>query len=210
VVSRFVRRVRTASGAVAVQVVTRPGRTVIGVDHVGSARTDAELGLLLAASQERVRPGQDALDLGEVEAVSARMDDIADWTSSGGSTLRPDQARSARADRRAGRTQFARAETQLSQLAITRKTLTSLIGEPEASAAADATVTSAAYQQILGVFGTATGALRAKDVCLALGLDTAAKDIEGLRAKLKRLVARQILVETEPGLFTLAPQQPSA
>jgi hypothetical protein len=39
----------------------------------------------------------------------------------------------------------------------------------------------------------------------ALGLGTAPKDTEGLRAKLKRLVARQILIEAEPGLFALAP-----
>ncbi len=83
VVSRFVRRVRTASGAVAVQVVTRQGRAVISVDHVGSARTDAELALLLAAAGERLRPGQEALDLGDVEAAPARLSDIADWTSSG-------------------------------------------------------------------------------------------------------------------------------
>jgi len=95
VVSRFVRRVRTASGSVAVQVVTRQGRVVVDVDHVGSARTDAELALLLAVAAERLRPGQDALDLGEVEAVSARMDDIADWTSSDGSALLPEVAGSA-------------------------------------------------------------------------------------------------------------------
>lgn len=68
-VSRFVRRVRTASGAVAVQVVTRQGRAVIGVDHLGSAQTDAELALLLAAAHERLQPGQDALDLGDVESA---------------------------------------------------------------------------------------------------------------------------------------------
>jgi hypothetical protein len=42
----------------------------------------------------------------------------------------------------------------------------------------------------------------------ALGIGTAAKDIEGLRAKLKRLVARGALTEAEPGLFTLS--QPAA
>lgn len=53
--------------------------------------------------------------------------------------------------------------------------------------------------------------MRAKDVCLALGVGVAAKDTEGMRAKLKRLVARQILTEAEPGLFTLAPaDQPAA
>jgi hypothetical protein len=87
VVSRFVRRVRTASGAVAVQVVTRQGRAVIGVDHLGSARTDAELALLLAAAHERLWPGQDALDLGDVEAAPASLSDIADWTSTGARAL---------------------------------------------------------------------------------------------------------------------------
>lgn len=106
--------------------------------------------------------------------------------------------------------QLARAETELSELAITRKTLTSLTGQPAENTPTDATIASTAYQQILTAFNTATDGMRAKDVCLALGLDTAAKDTEGMRAKLKRLVARQILIETQPGLFTLAPQQPAA
>ncbi|MFN8080176.1 MAG: IS1634 family transposase [Kineosporiaceae bacterium] len=85
-VSRFVRRVRTASGAVAVQIVTRRGRAVERIEHLGSARTDAELALLLAAAQERLRPGQDALDLAEVPVVAPRLDDVADWTSKPGSS----------------------------------------------------------------------------------------------------------------------------
>jgi hypothetical protein len=105
--------------------------------------------------------------------------------------------------------QLARAETELADLATTRKTLSALTGEPEATDPADATVTSVAYQQILAAFTTATAAMRAKDVCLALGLGTAPKDTEGLRAKLKRLVARQVLIETEPGLFALAATAPS-
>jgi hypothetical protein len=47
VVSRFVRRVRTSSGAVAVQIVTRRGRQVERIEHVGSAHSDGELALLL-------------------------------------------------------------------------------------------------------------------------------------------------------------------
>ncbi|QGF22342.1 hypothetical protein [Raineyella fluvialis] len=79
--SRFVRKVRTASGAVAVQIVTREGRQVVAVDHVGSAHTDAELGLLLAAARARLVPdGQDMLDLGPVEQAGARLGDVADWT----------------------------------------------------------------------------------------------------------------------------------
>jgi hypothetical protein len=81
VVSRLVRKVRTASGAVAVQVVTRRGRQVEQVEHVGSAHTDAELALLLGAAQERLSPGQDVLDLGDLAAVAVRMVDVADWTA---------------------------------------------------------------------------------------------------------------------------------
>jgi hypothetical protein len=106
--------------------------------------------------------------------------------------------------------ELALAEGELAELAITRKTLTRLTGQTDATAAADATVASTAYQQILAVFGTATAPMRAKDVCHALGLTAAPKDTEGLRAKLKRLVARHILIEAEPGLFTLAPATPAA
>jgi len=81
VVSRFVRKVRTASGAVAVQIVTRRGRQVERVEHVGSAHSDAELALLLSSARERLLPGQDALDLGDVPTVAPRMEEVADWTS---------------------------------------------------------------------------------------------------------------------------------
>lgn len=83
-VSRFVRKVRTASGAVAVQVVTRRGRQVERIEHVGSARSDEELALLLASARQRVIPGQGALDLGALSAVPARLDGVADWTSEPG------------------------------------------------------------------------------------------------------------------------------
>ncbi|RKR88336.1 hypothetical protein BDK92_2649 [Micromonospora pisi] len=106
--------------------------------------------------------------------------------------------------------QLTTAETELAELAITRKTLLSLTGHTDTTAPADATVASPAYQQILAVFHTATSPMRAKDICHALGTGVTAKDTEGLRAKLKRLVARQILTEPEAGLFTLAPPPPSA
>jgi len=89
VVSRFVRKVRTASGAVAVQVVTRRGRQVERIEHVGSAHTDAELALLLAAARERLSPGQDVLDLGDLPVVPARMDEVADWTGEQELPLQP-------------------------------------------------------------------------------------------------------------------------
>lgn len=102
--------------------------------------------------------------------------------------------------------ELALAEGELTELAITRKTLTRLTGHAE-TATPDGTIASAAYQQILAVFGTAIAPMRAKDMCLALGLTAAPKHTEGMRAKLKRLAARQILIEAEPGLFALAPAQ---
>jgi hypothetical protein len=80
VVSRFVRKVRTSSGAVAVQVVTRQGRQVLGIEHIGSAHSDEDLALLLATARDRLMPGQDVLDVGDVPVVPARMKDVADWT----------------------------------------------------------------------------------------------------------------------------------
>jgi hypothetical protein len=70
---------RLRSGAV--QIVTRRGRAVEQVEHLGSARTDAELALLLSAARDRLSPGQGELDLGDLAAVPPRLNDVADWTS---------------------------------------------------------------------------------------------------------------------------------
>jgi hypothetical protein len=61
----------------------------------------------------------------------------------------------------------------------------------------DATIASPAYQNILATLSATPGGMRAKDVCLALGLDITPKHTEGARAELQRLVARGILTETE-------------
>ena len=122
-------------------------------------------------------------------------------------------------------------ETELSRLQITRETMTEVladspgraapvpVGDVElavvplaelapvllaAEASGDATVTSEAYRRILVVFAQAPGPLRCKDVCVGVGLGTAANHIEGMRSKLKRLVERGILVGAESGLFALA------
>ncbi|MEV6299851.1 hypothetical protein AB0M02_10655 [Actinoplanes sp. NPDC051861] len=73
--------------------------------------------------------------------------------------------------------------------------------------ASEPTVVSEPYQQILAVFTSDRGALRAKDVCRALGIGTEPKDTEGIRAKLKRLVNRQVLTESQPGLFMINPNR---
>ena len=88
-VSRFIRKVRTSSGAVAVQIVTRRGQRVEQVEHLGSAHTDAVLALVLATARERLnspRPSkhpstQKALEMGDVATVAPRVDDVADWTA---------------------------------------------------------------------------------------------------------------------------------
>ena len=96
---------------------------------------------------------------------------------------------------------LAAIECELADLATTRETLTKIL-QDEVTASEPAVI-SEPYQQILAVFTPDRGSLRAKDVCLALGIGTEAKDTEGIRAKLKRLVNRQILTENQPGLFTL-------
>lgn len=100
---------------------------------------------------------------------------------------------------------LAAIESELADLATTRQTLLKLThGEVTA---ADPTIASAAYQEILAAFDSTAAGMRAKDVCRALSIGATPKDTEGIRAKLKRLVSRQILTETEPGLFTLTQKQ---
>lgn len=59
----FVRKVKTASGATAVQLAERrEGRDKV-IEHLGSAHTPAELTALLEAARAKVHPGQGMLDL---------------------------------------------------------------------------------------------------------------------------------------------------
>ena len=97
---------------------------------------------------------------------------------------------------------LAAIERELSDLATTRQTLITLTQGEVTSP--DPSIISGPYQQILATFTPDSPGLRAKDVCRALGIGTEPKDTDGIRAKLKRLTNRQILTETEPGLFTLA------
>ncbi|MER5570329.1 hypothetical protein ABT083_29610 [Streptomyces goshikiensis] len=72
------------------------------------------------------------------------------------------------------------AETHLEHLAITRKTVTALADR----------------------LPDVVGPLRARDVCEALDHELLPKNIEGTRAKLKRLVKLGILTEADAGGFT--------
>ena len=84
----FVRKVRSASGAVAVQVMRKAGGRDELVEHVGSAHTDAELGVLLERARRIAAEGQQVLDF-EVPTPVERVDDVADWRA--GELVRPDR-----------------------------------------------------------------------------------------------------------------------
>ena len=77
----YVRTVKTASGATAVQIVWSSRRGSRNIEHIGSAHDDAELEALKAAARQRLAAGQAELDLGlggpgpsgPLEIASSRM-----------------------------------------------------------------------------------------------------------------------------------------
>ena len=96
-------------------------------------------------------------------------------------------------------------QAELSRLTVTRETAMSLgYAEPDDAATADTTIVQPAYLNILAEFERADGPLRAGQLCQILDLGTEPKHREGMRQRLKRLTARGIITETEPGLFALA------
>ncbi|MEU0163082.1 hypothetical protein ABZ154_30825 [Streptomyces sp. NPDC006261] len=99
-------------------------------------------------------------------------------------------------------TRLREAETHLEHLATTRKTVTAL-GErlPNHPVSPDLPE-HPDYPRTLAVFNEATGQLRARDVCEALDHELLPKNIEGTRAKLKRLVKLDVLAEIDAGSFT--------
>lgn len=103
--------------------------------------------------------------------------------------------------------QLAAAEGRLERLNTTRQTVLEIAEENDHP---EPEPLPSAYQQILALFEHSEHGLRAKDICEALGTGTENRHVEGVRAKLKRLVSRGILTEPEPGLFTMPrPAQPS-
>ncbi|MGP3972386.1 hypothetical protein [Streptomyces sp. 6N223] len=86
---------------------------------------------------------------------------------------------------------------------ITRKTLLELPDPQPPAPPPPQLPDHPAYQQIMAVFTTADGPLRARQMCEAMDLQIAPNNINNARRlKLKRLVECGILVETEQGLFT--------
>lgn len=93
-------------------------------------------------------------------------------------------------------------ETHLEHLAITRKTVTALGERLPAQTGSSDLPEHPDYPRILAVFNEATGPLRARDACEALDHELLPKNIEGTRAKLKRLVKLDVLTEIDAGSFT--------
>jgi hypothetical protein len=126
---------------------------------------------------------------------------------------------------------LARAEEQVSRLAIAREEVTRVLEEPAAAMpaspggmpagesrsaspiglvtvppwreGADASVLPRAYQDLVEVAGDAGRPLRAGEFAAAAGLSTEKAKVEGLRSKLKLLQARGWLAGEPGGLFTL-------
>jgi hypothetical protein len=71
-VSPYVRTVKTASGARAVQIVHSFHRGSRDIEHIGSAHGDGELELLKAVARQRLAAGQEELDLGLERTEPAR------------------------------------------------------------------------------------------------------------------------------------------
>jgi hypothetical protein len=63
-VSPYVRTVKTASGARAVQIVHSSRRGSRDIEHIGSAHDEAQLAMLKAVARQRLAAGQGELDLG--------------------------------------------------------------------------------------------------------------------------------------------------
>lgn len=59
----YIRKVRTASGATAVQIAAKDGGRHKILEHLGSAHTDSELAALLQSAREKLQAGQQELDL---------------------------------------------------------------------------------------------------------------------------------------------------
>ena len=105
--------------------------------------------------------------------------------------------------------ELADAREFLTRLDITRQTLLDLLGPatpPPEPSPADQPLPPA-YTDILTVLAQHPDGLHPKDVALALDLPSTSKNtVEGIRAKLKRLVGRNLATEPEKGLFTAKPR----
>jgi hypothetical protein len=99
----YIRTVKTASGARAVQIVHSSRKGSRDIEHIGSAHDDVELELLKAAARQRLAAGQGELDLGldappeaggPLPIMASRMGHLWDALSTAYDTLGFDDAAS--------------------------------------------------------------------------------------------------------------------
>ncbi|MFJ5924456.1 hypothetical protein ACIQF6_17840 [Kitasatospora sp. NPDC092948] len=93
-------------------------------------------------------------------------------------------------------------QTLLEHLAITRKTVIALADRLPTHPSPPNLPDHPDHPRILAVLNDATNPLRARDVREALDHEPPPKNIEGTRAKLKRLPKLDILTEIDTGTFT--------
>ena len=113
--------------------------------------------------------------------------------------------------------ELAGEEEVLSRLTATRETVLDLlagdeqdvvadrgVAAPPAVAADDRVPGSGVDERVVDVFAAAGRGLRAREVCQLLDIGAENRQVEGMRSKLKRLVRRGVLAESEPGMFVMA------
>ena len=98
---------------------------------------------------------------------------------------------------------LADVDAQLADLATARKVVLALGEDEPVPTTRPGLPDNPAYQHILTVLTDAATPLRCKDLCHALDTGTEPTRIEGMRSKLKRLVATGLVTEAEPGLFAI-------
>ena len=81
--SPYVRTVRTASGARAVQIVYSSRRGSRRIEHIGSAHDDAQLEALKAVAAQRLNAGQLSFDLGDLGVTGGGGPDSSVWGGGG-------------------------------------------------------------------------------------------------------------------------------
>jgi hypothetical protein len=94
-------------------------------------------------------------------------------------------------------------DAEAADLATARKVVLCLDVDEPSSLKLPGLPENPAYQHILTVLTEAENSLRCKDLCHALDEDPSPNRIEGMRAKLKRLVAVRLVEGPKPGLFAV-------
>jgi hypothetical protein len=98
---------------------------------------------------------------------------------------------------------LAQIDAELADLATARKVVLALGEDEPTPTQLPGLPDNPAYQHIHAAQSDADRPLRCKDLCHALDEGTEPSRIEGMRSKLKRLVAVGLIAEQTPGLFAI-------